>query len=214
MIVRGADVLTKMFKSQKLPLVYWFSLTGSLIVILIQILRWEIADILTWLEPFIEVVLYLFFLIVFMWSLVYWIRNKKENPRASISLFINLFALLIVIIIPFNTIVLGLGFQLNYQKRATVVKMIEEGKLEEDTSGDILLPKEYRGLSKGGGRIYVEKYGETTAILFLTYRGLMENFSGYIYRSDNKQPDQNDFGGNFVKIIKLKDNWFWAVSGD
>lgn len=44
-------------------------------------------------------------------------------------------------------------------------------------------------------------------------RGLMENFSGFIYRSDNKEPSQNEFGGDFKEVVKLKEHWFWAVSG-
>ena len=50
------------------------------------------------------------------------------------------------------------------------------------------------------------------AIFFFTFRGILDNFSGFIYRSDDNPPLNGDFSGDFVEMKKLRSHWFWAAS--
>jgi len=58
----------------------------------------------------------------------------------------------------------------------------------------------------------VERSRDATYILFFTYRGVLDNFSGFMYRSDNTLPAEGDFGGNWAEKKRIDQNWFWVAS--
>jgi len=64
-------------------------------------------------------------------------------------------------------------------------------------------------LSNGGGDILLEKANEQYFVLFFTYRGVLDNFSGFVYSSDNKKPQLRQFGGYIKAIVKMKKHWYY-----
>jgi hypothetical protein len=108
-----------------------------------------------------------------------------------------------------------MDFKMNKSEREEVIKMVENGSLKPNVSHDSLLihlPKEYEHLSKGGGEIIVEKTGGSYTIFFFTYRGILDNFSGFVYSPNDKRPSKNDFGGDFKEIKRYCENWYWVGS--
>ncbi|MEK1832858.1 hypothetical protein AAAC51_39785 [Priestia megaterium] len=57
-------------------------------------------------------------------------------------------------------------------------------------------------MSKGGGDIVVETKGKAKSILFFTYRGMLDNFSGFVYNPNDNKPSKSDFNGDFKQIKK------------
>lgn len=112
---------------------------------------------------------------------------------------------------PLTQFMLNLDFKMNKSERKEVVEMVEQGTLKPNVSYDsslIHLPEKYDQLSKGGGEIIIEKNGNL--ILFFTYRGILDNFSGFVYLHNDKKPRQSDFDGDFKQIERLDENWYFV----
>ena len=85
---------------------------------------------------------------------------------------------------------LDLDFKMHKTDREKVVSMVESGKLKEnvpDSPSFIQLPKRYDHLSKGGGEVIAVQKGERLTILFFTYRGILDNFSGFVYSPNGQK---------------------------
>ncbi|WPD22301.1 MAG: hypothetical protein SD837_19175 [Candidatus Electrothrix scaldis] len=178
---------------------------------------WELIDILT---PFIFPLILMGVLVIFWatlaWSLVHVLRKKRyRNTFSFFPLGVQLLALLIIMTVPFTSIMLDLDFKRNLKERENVVSWVISGELKPNVAHNtslILLSDEQRHLSKGGGEIMVEKRSGETFVFFFTFRGVLDNFSGFMYRSDGSNPQRNDFGGDFAEIKQIKENWYWAAS--
>jgi len=165
----------------------------SVILIMVNIFRWNIIDIVTvFVQLFIELIVYIAFLIIIIWSIFYWITNFKDKKMyAMIPLIINIITIISIMFIPFKDIMLKLDFETHYNERVSIVDMVKSGELRNDTAyrHDLIqLPEEFKHLSKGGGEISVYKDNNTTEILFYTFRGILDNFSGFVYAEDGKEP--------------------------
>jgi hypothetical protein len=197
--------------------ILWASLIGSLTLIGTTAFYWSLVDLLT---PFFAPILWLgvwaMFLFLLITSLIHLLVSIRR-PRVSsfVSLLVNLAALVIVLNVPFTRLMLDLDFRLNFNRRMAIVSMVETGQLASHPTASeqlIALPFGYRSLSKGGGEIIVVQQGNAIIVFFYTYRGVMDNFSGFMYRSDASAPQKGDLGGDFREIKKLRDHWFWVAA--
>jgi hypothetical protein len=163
---------------------------------------------------------YIIFLGIFVWSIVYLVRARKriETKQASAPLGINVCVLILVLAVPFTKITTKLDFRMNHAKRMQVVSAVLNGDMDKYVTqkggrGDLIhLPKEFGGLSKGGDDIMVFKRDGHVLVFFFTYRGILDNFSGFIYSNDNAKPENDDFGGEFIELEQIEPNWYWAAS--
>lgn len=102
-------------------------------------------------------------------------------------------------------------FHANKSDREEVVTLIEKEVIQPNVAHNkslILLPEEYRNLSKGGGEIIVED----GRVFFFTFRGILDNFSGFVYSPTDANPRQGDFGGDVKEIVKLEKHWYFVGS--
>lgn len=195
-------------KSKKL---LQLSIISSVIVIFYMFFQWRIVDIIT---PFLMLpvllIVFGFFVYVSVRAIITLFKNKEWKP-----IVIQVITFLLLFFIPFNQIVLDIDFKLNKSKREQVAKMIQSGELKPNVSYDaslIDLPKKYEHLSSGGGEIVVEKSGDGYNILFYTYRGILDNFSGFVYTPNGQKPSKKAFNGDFKEIDKMDKNWYFVVS--
>lgn len=214
---KGGSKVKEKEKYTSRKLVLYFSIIMSGLLILINIFRWKLVEILTvFLEPFLELIIGATFLVVLIWSIIHFTKNvRKLKYKALLPMVINLIALVIVIFVPFTNIMLNLDFNLNLKDREKIVSMVQSGELKPEIlygQNLIQLPEEYKHLSKDGGEIVIEKDGDTLKIFFFTFRGILDNFSGFAYISDNSKLSQMDFNGDFDQIIKKREHWFWGAS--
>ena len=95
-----------------------------------------------------------------------------------------------------------------------VIDQIENGTIivPNRNYGLIELPVEYQHLSQGGGDIGFEKKDDYIQIFFYTFRGVLDNFSGYMYKPDDKQPNSDDFSGDWKQIVKERPYWYYCSS--
>ncbi|KRF53621.1 hypothetical protein ASG98_24390 [Bacillus sp. Soil531] len=187
------------------------SLISSLLVILVSLFQWDLIDIITeFLMLPIWLFVYAFFIIMTIWTLIHLLKNRKWQPFV-----IQLITILLWFFFPFNQINLDLNFRIHQDKREEVATKIENGVIKPNVPNSpslIQLPKEYTHLSKGGGDIVVETKGKAKSILFFTYRGMIDNFSGFVYNPNDNKPSKSDFNGDFKQIKKVHKNWYYVSS--
>ena len=187
------------------------SLISSFFVILVSLFQWDLVDMITeFLMLPIWLFVYAFFIIMTIWTLIHLLKNRKWQPFV-----IQLITILLWLFFPFNQINLDLNFRSHQDKREEVATKIENGVIKPNVPNSpslIQLPKEYTQLSKGGGDILVETKGKAKSILFFTYRGMIDNFSGFVYNPNDNKPSKSDFNGDFKQIKKVHKNWYYVSS--
>ncbi|MED4264027.1 hypothetical protein [Priestia megaterium] len=185
------------------------SLISSLLVILVSLFQWDLVDIITeFLMLPIWLFVYAFFIIMTIWTLIHLFKKRKWQPFV-----IQLITISLWFFFPFNQVNLDLNFKIH--QREEVATKIENGVIKPNVSDSpslIQLPKKYTQLSKGGGDIVVETKGKAKSILFFTYRGMLDNFSGFVYNPNDNKPSKSDFNGDFKQIKKVHKNWYYVSS--
>jgi hypothetical protein len=136
-----------------------------------------------------------------------------DDPISNgVPLVVNIGTLLIIQCVPFTAIWLDLEFRWNWKGYNKVIKLVEEGEIEAEDHYLVTLPTEYRHLSKGGGQIMVNTRDDVTQVFFFTFRGVLDNFSGYMYRSDDNPPQPGDLGGDWKQVERKRPHWFFCAS--
>lgn len=196
-------------KPLKKTALLWTSIFFGLLLILERSFQWALFETLTpFFASILTLVLILTILGVFTWSIIYLIKFHKKNKLAWCPFCINLMAIFIFSLFTFGDLYIKSYFSVHSKKLEAVVQMTKSGELPINRL-TIALPKEYRNISKGGS-IVVERTESGINILFFTVRGLVDNFSGYVYISGNESPTMKNFScGKIVNMEKLKDHWFW-----
>lgn len=114
---------------------------------------------------------------------------------------------------PLQQIMLTVGYKLHQAERNEVVEMIETGKLKPNNDSRLIqLPDDYAHLSKGGGEVLIEKNQTTYSILFFTYRGILDNFSGFLYIPNSKSPDNISFINRVKETERIDNKWYFVSS--
>lgn len=196
----------------------WFACVSSVLMLVLVIFRIELAHLLSvFILPYVALVVVVAFLGSTVVSTVYVCRRRRfRSIRSYIPLAVHMLTVVILLKVPFDDIKIDLDYRLNRARRMEVVRMIESGELTEadpERPGLISLPRGYRGTSKGGGDVLVERTDDATYVLFFFYRGILGHFSGVMYRSDDSEPEEGDFGGEYVQILRNEENWYWVVAG-
>lgn len=193
-----------MKKSNKL---LYLSIISSILVIFLKFFQWIIVDELTvFLLLPITFFTYAFFIGITVGTTINWFENKVRKPMA-----VQVITLLLLFFFPFNQIILNIDFKSNMLERQEVVAMVKNHTLKPNISYNaslIHLPAKYTHLSKGGGEIIVEKYGEEYNVFFFTFRGILDNYSGFVYTSN----DVIFFEEDIKETEKLNENWYFVSS--
>ena len=147
------------------------------------------------------------------------VKTWKHGATAALPpILVCLTTASVAIFVPFTALTTDLDFRIHYAARMAVVDDVLAGNYDNHpksvaSRGDlIVLPAGLSSLSSGGGEIVRFRNQDRTLIFFFSYRGILDTFSGFVYSSDSRPPTNGDFGGQFVEIIPLRKNWFWAPS--
>lgn len=187
-------------------------ITYGLVVIAVTALQWVLVEILT---PFmmtpLQLLLWAVLGLLMLVSIIYFVARRRKNPRqARLPLLINAVVILILWFVPFTDIWLDLEFRMNKAAYQQVVRMVESGELPSATY-TMQLPSAYSSISRGGDTI-VDRSDGVTSIFFFTCRGVLDNFSGYMYRSNDTPPSEWLMLGDWVQIKRKQPYWFFCAS--
>jgi hypothetical protein len=195
------------------------ALSVFLVALFVSLFRWTLVEYLTpFIEPLLEMGIGIFFLVSLVWSVVQFIRIRKQNPSIAVPpIGVNVLTAIIVTFVPFSLLTTQLNFRAHYRDRMAVVSNVLDGEygnlVQSSGRGDfIALPSKLSYLSSGGGEIVRLRRQNGTLVFFYDYRGILDSFSGFVYSTDDSAPKDGDFGGRFAEIERLRENWFWATS--
>ncbi|EJV75146.1 MULTISPECIES: hypothetical protein [Bacillus] len=187
------------------------TMISGIIIIIYNLTKWYLVQLVTpFFMPFVSIAIYGSFFIIFIIGIINFIKCKNWKP-----LVIQLIIIIICIYVPFVKIYMKLDFIIYKEDRKQVIELIEQKKLipnVEYNSKMIHLPKQFVSTSKNGGDVLVQEKENSTLIFFYTYRGILDNFSGFIYSFNDIKPIKSDFNSDFKEIIKVEKNWYYVTS--
>ncbi|MBD5798595.1 hypothetical protein BHU24_28765 [Bacillus pseudomycoides] len=187
------------------------TITSGLILILYHFLQWYLVELLTpFAMPFLSLTIHGWFFVMFILTIIHVIKYKNWKP----------FVIQIIIIVfwlctPFTLIYLKLDFIIHKENRTEVVELINHKELTPNVNHDnrqIHLPKQFATTSKGGGDVRIQHGENGISVFFFTYRGILDNFSGFIYAPNDVKPNKSDFNSEFKEITKIEKNWYYVSS--
>lgn len=205
--VRGVSTIVK---NPGYKPILFFSYFAGIYLLVITYFQWELIDKLT---PFLMPAVYLTMIglmagAVIPSLIVLFTNWKTMRWRALHPLAVVGIAILIWIVVPMTNLYLDVNWMLKQHKYDTVAALIEKGELVPDSQGHLTLPEEYKSLSIGGGEVIVEGPKDSQTILFFSFRGILDNYSGYVYTVKDTAPQDEDY----FQVIKKKDHWYWVAS--
>ncbi len=105
---------------------------------------------------------------------------------------------------------LDLDFKLHKTQREVVIENVNNGSLSPNVvhnSSLINLENRYPVLSAGGNEIVVEQHEGLKYVFFFTFRGILDNYAGFLYVPNGGKPtecsDLNESRGVEIKHLKL-----------
>ncbi len=190
------------------------AIISSLLLILLSAFQWTLVEIITvfFMMPLSGAV-WLFFISCIISSLTCLLKFKDIGRKSLVPIGIQVIAFLLVVYVPFTFLWLKADYILNKEQRNVVVSQVLNGELTpnvEHNSSLIHLNDNYSGVSRGGNDIVIENHEGLTYVFFFTFRGILDNYSGYLYVPKGGSPEKySDLNETDVTEIKhIENNWY------
>lgn len=152
------------------------------------------------------------FVVVTLASLIYVPRHWRKNAkRATLPLLVNSIGAVITFGVLTLSQSIDLDFRLHVNGFNEVIGLVEAGDLHADAQGNIDLPSQYKYLSEGGA-IRTHSEDDITSILFYGSKGILGEFWGYAYRSNNSPPTDFLWCDAWLPLRQPRFNWFMCES--
>lgn len=174
--------------------------------------QWEIEDGAPFAGIVVVGVSWISAVAAALWSLVYAIRHARAGLSVFLPLTISLGALVLARVVPFTTISIDVNFWMNKAAREYVVEQVRTSALvpNVDHNGHLISLPTGTGLSAGGDEIVVEGSSKHTFVFFFTFRGIMDNYSGFLWVPEGMTPNEFwDVAERGTQVIRYGDNWYF-----
>lgn len=191
----------------------YISVGSALVLLLALVFQWNIIDAFTiFLGGPLLGLAWLTVMLSAIWSLVYAYRYRREGPSAAAPFAVSIVTLLIAFFVPFTHLWLYANFHLKKAAREQVVERVVSGDLRPNIAHNtnlIALPTGY-GVSMGGDENVVESTNGNLFVFFFTFRGILDNYSGFLWVPKGGRPEQySDAGEPGTEIVSFGDNWYF-----
>ena len=189
------------------------AIASSVTLLVALSFQWDIIELFT---PFLGGPLLglMWLVVVFgaVWSIIYAYRYRREGLAACSPALVYGCTIVIALVVPFTQIWLYANFHLNKAVREQVVAKVRSGEFSPNVShnGNLIeLPEGY-GVSKGGDQIIIQGPRDNPFVFFYTFRGILDNYSGFLWVPDGGSPQQfQDAGEDGTEIEPLGGNWYF-----
>jgi hypothetical protein len=191
-----------------------FAAASALALLLVMMFQWDIVDAVTpfLLGPLLAS-LWVLVALTMIWSLGYAYRYRREGSFVLVPLMISATTLLAAWFVPFTDLWLYANFHLKKAQRELVVAQVTNGELVPNVSHNpkLIALRSGVGVSKGGDEIIVEGLPNEPYVFFFTYRGVLDNYSGFLWVPKGGRPEQfGDAAETGTQIESLGDNWYFV----
>lgn len=187
--------------------------TASAAVLLLSMFRWLIVDLLTvFLMVPLESAIWIAFWTIAVISLSCLTQWKKIGPKSLAPVALQIFTVLAVAFVPFTSIWLRVDFAMHRSTREAIVKKVDSGELSGSGGPLIQLTGQYPVVSRGGNQIVVEEHSGRRYILFYTFRGILDNYAGFLHVAPGGDPTEySDLNEKEVsEIVRLDGDWYYV----
>ncbi len=207
----NSEIRKNFFNSSSFKL----SMTLWVLLILLSIFRWfSFGTLVVFLINPLSILIFLFSVVCLFWIPIYAVRNYKNYKlKVLLPLPLCLLALYILIFDPIFNFKTQLNFSQNKIEREAVISDIRQEKLERtksfETSYIVSLPNGKENLSDDG-EVLISTKDKKLRVFFYTFRGVLDNFSGFIYTEVPNDPSPETLNCEPTQIKKKSDNWYWV----
>ncbi len=149
-------------------------------------------------------------IVLFIFSVIYIFKQYKIIRIKSLLPFIlSVVLLFLVIARPFSPLFRNAEFSFKLDDREEVAHQILNGEIQPSNErGDLFkVSKKFNNSALSDGN-EVLKMGNK--LLFFTVRGVLDNFSGYIFSPDGSAPTNGDVQADIIEIKKINKNWYYV----
>ncbi len=192
------------------------SIIAAVLIILLGIFKWSIIDRIS---PFLFMpfsgVIWLYFIIIVIASLTCILKYKKIGLVSLAPLAITGLAFVTAYFVPFTYLWLKADFAFYKNEREEIVQQVYKNELKPNVSHNpslISLDDSYPNLSSGGNEIIVEEHDGQKYVFFFTFRGVVDNYSGFVYVPEGGDPrnfsDLNEMSS--TQITPFGGNWYYG----
>jgi hypothetical protein len=190
-----------------------FAFVPALALLLTLAFQWYLADVFT---PFFAMPLlglaWLLALLGAFRSAAYACLHRREGLSAFAPLLVSAGALLVAFFVPFTSLWLHADFHFNKTAREEVVAKVLSGDLAPNVPHNaklIALPKDH-DVSMGGNEIIVEGPHDRPYVFFFSFRGILDNYSGFLWVPDGARPERfDDASDPGTEIESYGGNWYF-----
>ncbi|MHB8869077.1 MAG: hypothetical protein ACYC6T_02135 [Thermoleophilia bacterium] len=182
-------------------------------LIVVTARAWSLMDSLTPLGfgPLL-LGLWALWLLVGIGALVMYLVRRPRRLGSALPVLVCVATFFILKVVPFNQIQARIDFREHRVEREAVVARVLSGELEVNEEGQVALAQTGPPLSRGGNKVEVEDVEGHTYIFFYAMRGLLDDYSGFVWTSPDADPrdfwDLGEVGSS--EITKYDDNWYWV----
>src|SRR6266567_1678163 len=164
------------------------SIASIALLLLISATFWSLVDIITiFLTPFLAKAAWLAVGCAALWALGLAVYRRGRPLRIWLPLAICVVGGASGQWVPFTDLWLRANYHVHRDARRRIVTAFETRQLPAPTAQDSTMVVHLPwapSTSNGGGDVLVSRNATGLSVLFFTYRGILSNYSGYLYRSD------------------------------
>lgn len=149
-------------------------------------------------------------IVLFILSIVHiFKRYKKTRVKSFLPLFLSVTLIFLVIDRPLSPLFQNVEFSFKLDKREEVTRQILNGEIKPSNDrGDLfLVPKKYNDFSLSDGN---EVMKMNDKLFFFTFRGILDNFSGYVFSPSGLEPTNEDVQATIIWMQKMNNNWYYV----
>jgi hypothetical protein len=185
-------------------------------VILTAAFQWSIIDVVT---PFLFLPLqgaaWLLLLAGFFWAVIVQARSRFRGRATSYPLLICAAGTVLALSLPWTTIWLAANERVYRTDRERIVRQVQDGSLRPnvDYNGALIaLGSSSPNVSKGGNEIVVQERGGQRYVFFYTYRGVLDNYAGFLFVPTGGDPRLFAKAAEPSTLVEQRSaNWFFVA---
>jgi len=159
----------------------------------------------------VTLILFILTIILLIISVISISKNYKEMKiKSFLPLLLSIVLLFILIDRPFFPIFQSIEFSFNLDEREEVANQILDGEIQPSNERRDLyrVPEHYNQSALSNGK---EVLKIDDKLLFFKVRGILDNFSGYVYSPDGTVPTNEDVQADIIELRKMNTNWYYVA---
>lgn len=196
--------------------IMYLSILSSVLLFLSIMFAQKLASELWIFSVLIHLPIILFFIVIFIASLIFWVKNSSDYDIPFLPLTINILFFVLILLLPLNKIRNRIEFAIHKKQFEKAVNFVLSEQIERTRFPETFtLPEEYKNLSVGGGEVIVINKNTQKGVFFYTFRGVPDGRIGFLKIIGNE--NINDFSkllfNEVIEVNELGNNWYF-INGE